>query len=106
MVEDWESALAEIGTPRTEGISPRCANSMKRGEPDADRIHALLHRLRTATTKISDKAEKSQDKVKVLGKALAKAGEDSTDEADDVEAAAAPKRPQEELIIDRAGSTS
>ncbi|MEG3082145.1 hypothetical protein U1707_00685 [Sphingomonas sp. PB2P12] len=95
MVEDWESALAEIDTPGAKGILRDLAalrKQLEKGEPDADRVHALLHRLGTATTKIADKAEKSQDKLKTLGEALTEAGEDSPDEAEDVEAAASPKR--------------
>ena len=95
MVEDWETALAEVDVPGSKGILRDLGalrKQLERGEPDADRVHALLHRLGVATTKIADKADKSQDKLKSLGDALAEAGEDSPDEDEDKEAAANPKR--------------
>jgi hypothetical protein len=95
MVEDWEAALAETDTPGAKGILRDLGSlrkQLERDEPDADRVHALLHRLGTATTKIADKADKSQDKLKALGEALTEAGEDSPDEEEDTEAAASPKR--------------
>lgn len=95
MVEDWEAALADLDTPGAKGILRDLASlrkQLEKGEPDADRVHALLHRLGAATTKIADKAEKSQDKLKALGEALTEAGEDQPDEEEDAEAAAAPKR--------------
>ncbi|UZK70475.1 hypothetical protein OKW76_05375 [Sphingomonas sp. S1-29] len=95
MVEDWEAALAEIDIPGTKGILRDLGSlrkQLEKNEPDADRVHALLHRLGTATTKIADKAEKSQEKLKNLGEALTEAGEDAPDEEEDTEAAAAPKR--------------
>lgn len=95
MVEDWEAALAEIDTPGAKGILRDLASlrkQLEKDEPDADRVHALLHRLGTATTKIATKAEKSQDKLVALGEALTEAGEDSPDEDEDVAAAASPKR--------------
>ena len=95
MVEDWEAALAEVDVPGSKGILRDLGalrKQLERGEPDADRIHALLHRLGVATTKIADKADKSQEKLKSLGEALAEAGEDSPDEEEDKEASANPKR--------------
>ena len=95
MVEDWETALAEVDVPGAKGILRDLASlrkQLERGEPDADRVHALLHRLGEATTKIADKADKAQDKLKALGAALTEAGEESHDEEEDVEAAANPKR--------------
>lgn len=95
MVEDWEAALADSDVPGSKGILRDLASLRKQLEkdaPDADRIHTLLHRLGEATTKIADKADKSQDKLKALGEALTEAGEDTPDEEEDAEAAAAPKR--------------
>ena len=95
MVEDWEAALAEIDTPGAKGILRDLGalrKQLEKDAPDADRIHALLHRLGAATTKIADKAETSQEKLKALGEALTEAGEDQPDEEHDAEAAAAPKR--------------
>lgn len=95
MVEDWEAALAELDIPGTKGILRDLGSlrkQLEKSEPDADRVHALLHRLGTATTKIADKADKSQEKLKSLGEALTEAGEDAPDEEEDTEAAAAPKR--------------
>lgn len=95
MIEDWEAALAETDVPGAKGILRDLGSlrkQLERGEPDADRIHALLHRLGQATTKIAEKADKSQDKLRALGEALTEAGEDAPDEEEDKEAAAAPKR--------------
>lgn len=95
MVEDWEAALADLDLPGAKGILRDLQSLHKqldRDAPDADRIHALLHRLGEATVKISAKAERNGDKVKALGEALIEAGEDSPDEEEDQEAAAAPKR--------------
>ncbi|KQN29427.1 hypothetical protein ASF00_00780 [Sphingomonas sp. Leaf34] len=95
MVEDWEAALADVEIAGAKGILRDLASLRKQLEketPDADRVHALLHRLGTATTKIADKSDKSQDKLKTLGQALTEAGEDSPDEEEDTEAAASPKR--------------
>jgi len=95
IVEDWEAALADIDTPGAKGILRDLTSlrkQLEKGEPDADRIHTLLHRLGTATTKIAEKADKSQDKLKALGEALTEAGEDTPEEDEDVEAAANPKR--------------
>ena len=95
MVEDWEAALAEVDTPGAKGILRDLASlrkQLEKGEPDADRVHDLLHRLGAATTKIADKADKQQDKLKALGEALSDAGEEQPDEEEDPAAAAAPKR--------------
>ena len=95
MIEDWEATLAELDVPGAKGMLRDLGSLRKQLEkdsPDADRVHALLHRLGVATTKIADKAEQSQDKLKTLGEALTEAGEDQTDEEKDVQAAAAPKR--------------
>ena len=95
LIEDWETALADLELPGAKGIQRDLAALKKQVEspkPNADRIHALLHRLGEATVKISERAEKNGDKVKALGEALIEAGEPSHDEEEDKEAAAAPKR--------------
>ena len=95
MIEDWEAALADLDVTGAKGILRDLASLRKQLEkdsPDADRVHALLHRLGGATAKIADKAESNGDKLKALGEALTEAGEESPDEDEDVEAAAAPKR--------------
>lgn len=95
MVEDWETALADVDTPGAKGILRDLGalrKQLEKGEPDGDRIHALLHRLGVATAKIAEKADTSQDKLKALGEALTEAGEDQPDEEEDTEATANPKR--------------
>jgi hypothetical protein len=95
MLEDWETALADVDVPGAKGILRDLGalrKQLEKDEPDTDRVHAILHRLGTATTKIAERADKSQDKLKALGEALTEAGEDSPDEEEDVEAAANPKR--------------
>ncbi len=95
MVEDWEAALADSEVSGAKGILRDLASlrkQLEKDDPDADRVHDLLHRLGAATTKIADRADKSQDKLKALGEALTEAGEEQPDEEEDTEAAAAPKR--------------
>lgn len=95
MVEDWEAALAETDVSGAKGILRDLTSlrkQLEKDEPDADRIHVLLHRLGEATVKIADRADTQQDKIKALGEALVEAGEDEADEEEDTEAAAAPKR--------------
>lgn len=95
MIEDWEAALADVDVAGSKGILRDLGalrKQLEKDTPDADRVHALLHRLGAATTKIADKGDKSQDKLKALGEALTEAGEDSPDEEEDTEAAANPKR--------------
>ena len=95
LIEDWETALADLEIPGAKGLQRDLAALKKQVEspkPNADRIHALLHRLGEATVKISEKADKNGDKVKALGEALIEAGEPSHDEEEDKDAAAAPKR--------------
>ena len=95
LIEDWETALADVEVAGVKGIQRDLAALKKQVEaakPDADRIHALLHRLGEATVKISGKADKNGDKLKALGEALIEAGEPSHDEEEDKEAAASPKR--------------
>lgn len=95
LIEDWETALSDIEVSGSKGILRDLGalrKQLERGEPDADRIHALLHRLGTATAKIADRAETNQDKLKALGQALIESGEDQPEEEEDAVAAAAPKR--------------
>ncbi len=95
MIEDWEAALADTDVSGAKGILRDLASLRKQLEkdaPDTDRVHDLLHRLGAATTKIADRSDKSQDKLRALGEALTEAGEATPDEEEDTVAAAAPKR--------------
>lgn len=95
LIEDWETALSDIDVPGTKGIQRDLAalrKQLERESPDADRIHALLHRLGEATTRIAARAETNQDKLRHLGEALTEAGEASPDEEEDTAAAANPQR--------------
>ena len=95
LVEDWETAVADLDLPGAKGIARDLAALRKQLEsdnPKEDRVRALLHRLGEATVKISERAEKQGDKVKELGQALTEAGDAQTDEEHDEEAAKAPKR--------------
>lgn len=95
MIEDWEAALADVEVSGAKGILRDLASlrkQLERDEPDADRVHELLHRLGTATTRIAERSDKAQDKLSALGEALTEAGEEAGDEEEDVAAAAAPKR--------------
>jgi uncharacterized protein YmfQ (DUF2313 family) len=95
LIEDWETALADLDLPGVKGIQRDLAALRKQVEsdkPNGDRIHAILHRLGQATVKISEHAKTNGDKIKALGEALLEAGEESHDEEEDKAAAAAPKR--------------
>ncbi|MFO6448518.1 hypothetical protein ACLBKU_15395 [Erythrobacter sp. NE805] len=95
MIEDWETALAETDVPGSKGIARDLASlrkQLEKDQPDGERIAALLHRLGEATVRISERAEKNQDKLKQLGEALTEAGDEDVDEPEDTEAAAAPRR--------------
>lgn len=95
LVEDWETALADLDVPGAKGIARDLAalrKQLEKDQPDGARVHVLLHRLGEATVKVADKAEKNGDKVRALGEALVEAGEESGDEEEDTEAAKAPKR--------------
>lgn len=95
MIEDWETALADIDIPGTKGIA-RDLGALKRqleaGEPDEQRIDAILARLGDAVTKIAPRADRNQDKLEQLGRALSESGQAQDDEDEDQEAAATPKR--------------
>lgn len=95
MIEDWETALSEVDAPGAKGILRDLGalrKQLEKDAPDGARVQALLHRLGAATTKIADRSDKSQDKLKALGEALTEAGEEDHDEEEDLEAAANPKR--------------
>lgn len=95
MIEDWEAALAETDVPGSKGIARDLAalrKQLEKPEPDSMRVLALLFRLGEATVKISARAEKNEEKINSLGEALHEAGDEDSDEAEDTEAAAAPKR--------------
>ena len=95
MIEDWETALADLDVPGAKGIARDLGalrKQLEKGEPDGQRVLDLLHRLGAATTKIADKSDGSQEKLKALGEALTDVGEHAPDEEEDVAAAAAPKR--------------
>ena len=95
IIEDWETALAEVDLPGAKGILRDLGalrKQLEKDAPDGERITSLLHRLGAATVKIATRGEKSEDKLKSLGEALTEAGEHSPDEDEDAEAAANPKR--------------
>jgi ABC-type transporter Mla subunit MlaD len=95
MIEDWETALAELDVPGSKSIA-RDLGSLRRqleaASPDEGRVTALLGRLGDAVERISGRAETSGDRLKQLGEALADAGEPIEDESEDAAAAAAPVR--------------
>lgn len=95
MIEDWETALADIEIPGTKGIARDLGALRKQLEsasPDGERISAIVARLGDAVMKISDRAETNGEKLKNLGTALGDSGDAQQDEEEDTEAAAAPKR--------------
>ncbi|MGL5839148.1 MAG: hypothetical protein ACRCY3_11655 [Sphingorhabdus sp.] len=95
LIEDWETALADVDVSGAKGIAKDLASlrkQLEKPEPDSERVVALLHRLGQATTKIADKSDKQSDKLKQLGEALTEAGDEDNDEEEDTQAAQAPKR--------------
>ncbi len=95
LIEDWETAVADLDAPGAKGIARDLAalrKALDRPEPDAQRIDTLLHRLGEATLKIADRAPKKSEQLKELGEALRDSGVAQDDEDRDVEAAAQPKR--------------
>jgi uncharacterized protein YmfQ (DUF2313 family) len=95
MIEDWETALADVDVPGAKGIARDLATlrkQLEKSEPDSERVISLLHRLGQATAKISEKSDKQSDKLKELGEALMEAGDEDQDEPEDTTAAASPKR--------------
>lgn len=95
MIEDWETALADIDTPGTKGIARDLAalrKQLESNEPDGARVSAIVARLGEAVTKIAGRAETNGEKLKTLGEVLADAGDAQDDEEMDAVAAANPKR--------------
>ena len=95
LIEDWETALADVDVPGAKGIARDLGTlrkQLEKGEPDSARVLSLLHRLGQATSKIAEKSDKQSDKLKALGEALSEAGDEDSDEAEDAQASATPKR--------------
>ena len=95
MIEDWETALADIDVPGAKGIARDLGALRKQLEsdkPDGERVSAIVARLGEAVTKIADRADTNGDKLKTLGAALGEAGEAQHDEEEDTAAAANPRR--------------
>jgi hypothetical protein len=95
IIEDWETALADVDIPGVKGLLRDLGalrKQLEKDQPDGARVLSLMHRLGAATIKIAAKGEKSEEKLKTLGEGLTDAGEHSPDEEEDKEAAANPKR--------------
>lgn len=95
IIEDWETALADCDVPGAKGIARDLGalrKQLESGQPDGERISAIVARLGDATTKIAGRADKSGDKLEKLGAALSESGSAQDDEEEDVAAAAAPRR--------------
>ncbi|KAB7643753.1 hypothetical protein F3168_15495 [Polymorphobacter fuscus] len=95
LIEDWETALADVDVPGSKGIARDLAALRKQLEsatPDGERVSAIVARLGDAVTKIAPRAEKVTDKLTDLGEALGDAGSAQHDEEIDEAAAAAPRR--------------
>ena len=95
LIEDWETALADIDVAGAKGIARDLAalrKQLERDAPDAERVSALVARLGDAVTRIAPRAETSGDKLTALGEALSDAGSPQHDEEIDEVAAAASRR--------------
>lgn len=78
LIAGWETALADIDVSGAKGILKDLESLKKQLEkPDADAAHigTILHRLGESTTRIADRADKSEDHLKQLGAALTQAGQ-------------------------------
>ncbi|MBC7506903.1 MAG: hypothetical protein H7267_14465, partial [Sandarakinorhabdus sp.] len=83
LIEDWETALADVDVPGAKGISRDLAALRKQLEsatPDGERVAAIVARLGDAVTKIAPRAEKASEKLSGLGEALSDAGSAQDDE--------------------------
>jgi len=95
LIEDWETALADLDVPGAKGIARDLSSlrkQLERENPNQERVQSLLHRLGEATTKIAGRADKNGDKLKALGEALLDSGTEEKDEDEDLEAAKNPNR--------------
>lgn len=95
LIEDWETALADVEIAGAKGIARDLAalrKQLERDAPDGERVSALVARLGEAVTRIAPRADKSGDKLTALGEALSDAGSAQHDEEIDEVAAAAPRR--------------
>jgi uncharacterized protein YmfQ (DUF2313 family) len=95
LIEDWETALADVDVPGAKGIARDLGalrKQLERPEPNGERVLALLHRLGQATSTIAGRTDKQSDKLTALGEALTEAGDEDQDDAEDTQAAEAPKR--------------
>ena len=95
LIEDWETALAEVEIAGAKGIARDLAalrKQLERDTPDAERVSALVARLGEAVTRIGPRADKVSDKLMALGEALSDVGSAQHDEEIDEVAAAAPRR--------------
>ena len=95
LIEDWETALADVDIPGAKGIARDLAALRKQLEapsPDGARVAAIVARLGEAVTRIAPRADKASDKLTGLGEALSEAGSAQDDEEIDEAAAAAPRR--------------
>jgi uncharacterized protein YmfQ (DUF2313 family) len=95
LIEDWETALADVDVPGAKGIARDLGalrKQLEKGEADSKRVLSLIHRLGQATSRIAEKSDKQSEKLKALGDALSEAGDEDQDDAEDTQAAAAPKR--------------
>ena len=95
LIEDWETALADVDVPGAKGIARDLAalrKQLESGTPDGERVAAIVGRLGDAVGKIAPRADKNNDKLMALGEALSDAGSAQDDEEIDQAAAAAPRR--------------
>ncbi len=95
LIEDWETALADVDVPGAKGIARDLAALRKQLEsntPDGERVSAIVARLGDAVSRIAPRADKASDKLTALGEALGDAGTPQHDEEIDEAAAAAPRR--------------
>lgn len=98
MIEDWETALADVDVPGAKGIARDLAalrKQLEQEQPDGERIDTLLRRLGEATTKIAGRIEgAAAEKLANIGAALSESGGGDMEEDEEVdeEAAAAPRR--------------
>jgi len=83
VIDDWIAQLEgsdKKGAKAVAGDLAKLKTELERGEPRADKVLGLVHKLGAATTKSAAEAEGANgDKLKALGEALTGAGTEGGD---------------------------
>ncbi|GGI81027.1 hypothetical protein GCM10007973_16940 [Polymorphobacter multimanifer] len=95
LIEDWETALADVDVPGAKGIARDLASLRKQiesGSPDGERIAAIIGRLGESVSRIAPRADRNGEKLTTLAEVLNESGSAQADEEIDEAAAASARR--------------